>query len=120
MIKNRKTCLSYFFLLALMLTLSFFIAGCGEVAGVGTVTLAWQAPTTNVDGSQLIDLAGFKVYYGFSSKDYFRSVIVGYYPVYRLDGLPTDQTLYFAVKAYDYFGNESDFSPEVSAFIPPM
>lgn len=28
------------------------------------VTLRWSAPTTNVDGSTITDLAGFKIYYG--------------------------------------------------------
>lgn len=29
-----------------------------------TVTLSWTAPTENTDGSELADLAGFKVYHG--------------------------------------------------------
>lgn len=29
-----------------------------------TVTLTWIAPTQNTDGTPLVDLAGFKVYYG--------------------------------------------------------
>src|SRR4051812_48234902 len=33
----------------------------------GTATVSWTPPTTNVDGSDLLDLAGFKVAYGTSS-----------------------------------------------------
>ena len=28
------------------------------------VTLSWDPPTTNADGTPLTDLAGYKVYYG--------------------------------------------------------
>jgi hypothetical protein len=30
----------------------------------GQATLSWDPPTTNVDGTPLTDLAGYKVYYG--------------------------------------------------------
>ncbi len=33
-------------------------------AFAGTITLAWDAPTTNTDGTPLTDLAGYKIYYG--------------------------------------------------------
>ena len=56
----------------------FLISGCGggggsdyagitsSTPGAGTVSvsLAWNSPSTNEDGSQLTDLAGYKVYYG--------------------------------------------------------
>jgi len=35
----------------------------------GRATLSWQAPTDNVDGTPLTDLAGFRVYYGNSVND---------------------------------------------------
>ncbi len=39
-------------------------------AALGNVTLNWLAPTQNSDGSALVDLAGYKIYYGRSSQTY--------------------------------------------------
>lgn len=46
------------------------------VEGVGTtsLTLQWNAPTKNADGSPLQDLAGYKIYYGTASGDYNETV----------------------------------------------
>jgi hypothetical protein len=35
----------------------------GSAAHAGDIKLAWDAPTNNVDGSPLIDLAGYRVRY---------------------------------------------------------
>ena len=40
-------------------------------------TLMWETPTTNVDGSPLTDLAGFKVYWGTVSGTYFGVKVIG-------------------------------------------
>ena len=130
MLKNRGRHLSLLPLFALIFFITSIIVGCGEVASVtsgllpvatGSVTLAWEPPTTNEDGSPLIDLAGFRVYYGTSSGDYIDVINVGYFSSCSLDSLdelPTDQALYFSVTAYDSFGNESAYSNEISAIIP--
>ncbi len=77
------------------------------------VTLTWDAPTTNADGTPLTDLAGYKVYYGTSSRDYTKTIDVGNTTTYQITGL-SGGTYYFAVTAYDTSGNESDYSEEVS------
>jgi len=41
-------------------------------AATGSVTLTWTPPTKNTDGSQLTDLAAYKIYYGLSQGDYPR------------------------------------------------
>ena len=33
-------------------------------SALGSLTVSWEAPTTNADGSALTDLSGFKIYYG--------------------------------------------------------
>lgn len=76
-------------------------------------TLSWQAPTTNEDGTPLIDLAGYRVYYGPTPGNYSTSVDVGNVLTKNID-LPPDILYYFAVTAYDTGGNESTFSNEVS------
>jgi hypothetical protein len=81
--------------------------------------LAWDPPTTNTDGTPLGDLAGYKIYYSQSSGNYSTTVDVGNVTSHLLDGLEEGKTYYFAATAYDASGNESDFSNEVSATIPP-
>ena len=70
------------------------------------VTLAWDANTEP-------DLAGYKIHYGHASWDYPFSVDVGNQTAYTLSDLEQGRTYYFAVTAYDIYGNESSFSNEV-------
>lgn len=75
--------------------------------------LGWIAPTENVDGTPLTDLAGFKVYYGSSSRTYDDSTAM--LPADQLQielALPAGE-YYFAVTAIDDEGNESAYSNEV-------
>ncbi len=71
------------------------------------VTLAW-------DPNPEINVAGYKVYYGDASRVYAHAVDVGTQTVYLLTGLQNGGTYYFAATAYDTFGNESDYSAELS------
>src|SRR5438128_2496883 len=77
------------------------------------VTLAWDANTEP-------DLAGYKLYYGSSSRSYQLSVDVGNRTSYTLSGLLEGQTYYFAATAYNLSQNESGFSNEVSKAIPDV
>lgn len=103
---------SLFFILSI-------VAGCGGGDTGGSpvngksVTLAWDPPTENADGSPLTDLAGFKLYYGTSSLSYGNSIIIGNSTTYTAGGLRAG-TYYFAVTAYDIYGNESGYSDEVT------
>jgi hypothetical protein len=74
----------------------------------GRATLSWQAPTDNVDGSPLTDLAGFRVYYGNSANDlrYFMQVADPGARSRIVEDL-TVGTWYFAATAYDQSGGES-------------
>jgi hypothetical protein len=83
-------------------------------AGTGTVTLHWNAPNTNSNGSTLTDLAGYKVSYGPGSgqQNRTRSVDIGNYTSASVSNLSTGNWC-FVVSAYDTSGNESLPSPEV-------
>lgn len=100
------------------------LTGCGgsDVTGgydsifyndaVKPVSLAWDAPSTNEDGSSLNDLAGYIVYYGLSSRNYTASVDVSTFTSCEISQL-SPNTYYFTVSAYDTSGNESDYSREL-------
>jgi uncharacterized protein YfaP (DUF2135 family) len=88
--------------------------------------LTWDAPTTNVDGSLLTDLAGFKVYWGLTSGSYSsvkdvgmagvgNGNLVGGVDISSL-GWPQNTTYYVVLTAYDTYGNESSYSNQVSGF----
>jgi hypothetical protein len=91
-------------------------SGAGSISPSGSATLAWDAPTTNTDGSPLTDVAGYKVHYGTSSGNYTKVIDVGHVKTYKIEGLRSD-TYYFAVTVYDISGNESAYSNEVSKTI---
>jgi len=82
------------------------------------VTLAWEAPTQNSDGTPLTDLAGYKIHYGTESQTYTQTVPLANPGLtsYVIDGLAAG-TYYFAVTAYNSAGTESLRSDEVSATV---
>jgi hypothetical protein len=73
----------------------------------------WSAPTTNVDGTPIRDLAGYKVYFGLASQTYGPPIDVGNQTTYTLSGLTDGIQYYIAVTAYDTSRRESAFSNEV-------
>lgn len=77
-----------------------------DIYGLAWVTLAWDANTEP-------DLAGYRIYYGFSSKSYSHTIDVGNITEYTLTGLDEGKTFYLAATAYDEERNESDFSKEL-------
>lgn len=82
--------------------------------GLNSLVVGWTAPTTNIDGTPLDDLAGYRVYYGKGSRDYSHVVDVHRdFTETGIDGLDSG-TWYLTVTAYDFFGNESDYSNEIS------
>jgi hypothetical protein len=122
--------------------ISFLLVGCGAGGGKsgtdvvenpansgGSATLTWEAPTKRIDGTELTDLAGFKLYSGKSSGNYSDPIEI---PIksaachnvasnktdcsYVLQGL-SQGTHYFVVTAYTSSGLESPYSNEVSKII---
>jgi hypothetical protein len=82
---------------------------------LGAITLSWVAPTENSDGSALMDLAGYKIYYRKSSGSYVQEVRIDNPSIstYVVDQLSPD-TYYFAATAFNTSGVESSFSSEVA------
>lgn len=106
-----KRCIKAVFLCAFFAAMAL---DCPSFAG--TVNLSWTAPTTNSDGTVLSDLAGYKVYYGTSSGSYASSVNVGNVTSYQIT-LADGSTYYFAVTAYDIYGNESAYSSQAYKYV---
>lgn len=80
-----------------------------------SITLGWQPPTQNTDGTPITDLAGYKIHYGTSSSSYEQTVTVQNAGLtrYVVDNLPSGK-YYFAITAYNSKGVESALSGEVS------
>jgi hypothetical protein len=116
--------------------LILFIVALSFAQQTATVTLQWDAVTTNADGTPIKDLAGYTVFVSTQSGQYCRT---GNPPKYDFSNcvegkdmiqvdaqtltvdftnLPQGQTYYFVVTAHDKAGNHSEFSNEVSKFIP--
>jgi Putative Ig domain len=78
--------------------------------------VSWRPPTTNVDGTPITGLAGFRVLYGNVSGQYGQSLLVSSPSVTSvvIEGLSASTTWYFVVKAIATSGVESDFSTEAS------
>jgi hypothetical protein len=91
------------------------VSGSPAASSAG-VTLAWQPPTENTDGSTLTDLIGYKIHYGTESQNYTSEVSVDNPTLsrYVVENLPAG-TYYFALTAYNSNGTESLLSDEVTA-----
>jgi len=77
----------------------------------GSVTLSWSPPTQNTDGTNLDDLAAYKIYYGVSPGDYTNQIQIDNPGVtlYVVDNL-SPNTYYFVSTSINADGIESDYS----------
>lgn len=98
-------------LFVVSLSLLFVLAGIGPLLAAD-VTLSWSA--TGVSG-----LAGYKIYYGTTSKNYTSSTDVGNVTSSTVSGLLSGSTYYFEIAAYDSSKKELGYSNEVSTEIGP-
>jgi hypothetical protein len=72
----------------------------------GAVTLAWDDSDPNV--------AGYRLYYGITSRTYPVAIDVGPATSCSVSNLIFGTTYFFSVTAYNHFGMESDFSSEIA------
>jgi hypothetical protein len=84
--------------------------------GEKSATLSWVAPTQNTDGSALTDLAGYRIVYGTSRNLLTQSITVNSVGItaYVISNLSPGSTYYFAIKAYNTAGGQSNLSTIVS------
>jgi hypothetical protein len=90
-----------------------------SAVATGSVTLTWTAPTQNTDGSPLLDLSGYKIYWGTASGNYQSSVTLNNpgLTTYVVENL-TSGTYYFSASAFNSSGVESSLSNEASKAVP--
>ena len=88
-----------------------------QVVSLGTksVTLTWQPPTQNDDGTPLRDLAGYKIRYGQAARTYTKEITLNTpgLATYVVDGL-VPSTYYFVITAFNSKGVESSHSNEAT------
>lgn len=84
--------------------------------GMYSLSFEWNPVDINEDGSDLQDLAGYRLYDGGSPGTYNMVTDVGDTTITTLDSLSAG-TYYFAVTAYDSSGNESAFSNELAVTV---
>lgn len=73
------------YILLLLVFSMVFLSSRGTFAA--QVTLSWDAPTTNTDGTKLTDLAGYYVYYGTASATYTQKKDAGNVTTYQVNNL---------------------------------
>jgi len=92
----------------IIILLMMFLVSCASAQ----TKIPYVLGTWNKNTEQ--DLAGYKVYWGTSSRDYDSVIDVGKNNNTVLsDTLLYDISYYFAVTAYDTAGNESEYSEQV-------
>jgi len=86
--------------------------------------LGWAADVlVEWDPNPEADLAGYKLYYGTTSRtqgSYAETVVISDKNLTNWSLTLPGDTYYFALTAYDASGNESGFSMEVSAVVPDL
>ncbi len=102
---------------AIVSTKSFSIAVVDTT--IGTATISWLAPDQNVDGTALMDLSGYRIYYGNLPGQYSRQLEINGASIMTavIDDL-SQGTWYFAATALTSQGLESAFSDEVVMLVP--
>ena len=89
-----------------------------EQASLGSVTLSWMPPTQRIDGTPLVNLAGYRIRYGTAPGSYTSQLQIPNPGITScvIENLPPG-TYYFVAIAYDSVGLESAPSAAVSKTI---
>jgi len=90
----------------------------GTSGSMGSATLSWQAPDTNIDGTALTNLAGYYIHYGLRRGKLDKLIKISTVGIstYVIDNLASG-TYYFALSSYTKAGVESALSVIVSKTI---
>ena len=105
---------------AMSITSFIVIALIASYVQAAEVSLAWDLPQTNQDGTASEVLAGIRIHWGQASGKYTETKEIKdpNATSTTIASLDEGKTYYFAATAFDFSGNDSDFSNEVSTTIP--
>ena len=110
-------------LLLACLSCMMLLAVIPAVAFAGQVSLTWNAPTTNADGTPISNFVGaYRIHYGSSTGNYTQTINLtdtNSVVTYLVTNLTDNQVYYFVVTAVNTLGNESAYSNEVSKAAQP-
>ena len=97
---------------------AFSVAVTASGSNSGAASLSWTPPTTNTNGSQLSNLAGYRIYYGTSPTNLSRTVQLSNAGLtrYVISDL-SPATYYFSIRAYNSSGTESSGSNVVTKVV---
>jgi hypothetical protein len=95
---------------AIMLLMDFILFSQHSFGYEQSVILKW-------DQNEEPNVVGYKLFYGNSSRNYNIALDVGNQTEYIVKNLSPGKAYFFAIKAYNNCGNESDFSNEISITI---
>ncbi len=97
---------------------AFNVAVTAAGSNGGSASLSWTPPTANTNGSQLTNLAGYRIYYGTSPTNLSRTVQLSNAGLtrYVLSDL-SPATYYFSIRAVNSAGAESAGSNVVSKVV---
>jgi len=78
----------------------------------GVITLNWTPPTENTDKSSLLDLSGYKIYYGEAENALNSTITVSNSSLstYVIENLQPGNVYYVAITSYNSNGTESIMS----------
>lgn len=107
-----------FQILGVLVLVSVVLFGCGETVPnqPGMVSLQWSPPVLNTDGTPIGDsLAGYRIYFGRQSGVYTKVITINdprttNTAIYNI----ASGTYYFTITVFNSYGNESDFSNQVT------
>jgi hypothetical protein len=88
------------------------------VARTGDATLSWIAPTEDTDGTPIVGLAGYRIYYGASATQMSNVISVSSPTAvaYEISNLAAG-TWYFAIAAYNTESEQSALTATISKTI---
>lgn len=86
--------------------------GCPFILWAQSITVTWQANTEP-------DLAGYHIYYGYSTRNHAYRLDVGNVTSYTFETFSDTGMIYLWMTAYDTTGNESRYSKEVTFYMVP-
>jgi hypothetical protein len=84
-----------------------------HTATAASVEVEWDPTTLRIDDSPVLEITGYRLYFGTAPGEYEHMVEVGTTTASVVEGLADGQDYYFAATALDSYGTESGFSEEM-------